>query len=170
MAGAHLHDAEAGKRAVEAIDALVAKLPQPPPEDRTTTVREIHAWAAFARGDRQGAIARLEPIAQRQAKIGKGEVELPAREMLAQMLLLDGQAAPALEHFKASLGVDPNRFNALLGAAQAAQALGRQQEAAAYYRALLKNCPSANGASLRLLEPARLFLQVAKIRATVPAA
>jgi tetratricopeptide (TPR) repeat protein len=170
MAAAHLHDAEAGKRAAEAVDALVAKLSPPPPEERTTTLKEIHAWAAFARGDRQAAIAQLEPIAQRQAKIGKGEVELPAREMLAQMLLIDGQVAPALEHFKASLAIDPNRFNALLGAAQAAEKLGRQQEAAAYYRTLLKNCPSANGASLRLLEPAHLFLRVAKTRATVPAA
>jgi tetratricopeptide (TPR) repeat protein len=158
MAAGHLRDARAGKRAAESIDSLVAKLPQPLTEERATTISEIHAWAAFAQGDLQGAIARLEPIAQRQAKTGKGEVELPAREMLAQMLLLDEQAAPALKHFKASLAVDPNRFTALLGAGRAAQKLGRQQEAAGYYRTLLKNCPSANGAAVRLLEPARLFL------------
>jgi tetratricopeptide (TPR) repeat protein len=132
IAAAHLRDAQAGKRAADAIDALVAKLPQPSTEDRATTLNEIHAWAAFAQGDVQGAIARLEPIAQRQAQTGKGEVDLPAREMLAQILLLDGQAAPALTQFEASLAVDPNRFNALLGAGQAAQRLGRRDEAARY--------------------------------------
>jgi tetratricopeptide (TPR) repeat protein len=160
MAAGHLRDAEAAKRTAEAIDALVAKLPQPLTEDRATTVSEIHAWAAFAQGDLKGAIALLEPIAQRQAKTGKGEVELPAREMLAEMLLLGGQAAPALEQFKASLAVDPNRFNALLGAGRAAQKLGRQQEAAGYYRTLLKNCPAPNGASARLLEAARVSLRM----------
>jgi tetratricopeptide (TPR) repeat protein len=158
MAAGHLRDAQAAKHAADSIDALVAKLSQPLTEDRATTIKEIHTWADFAQGDVPGAIRRLERIAERQAQTGKGEVEMPAREMLAQMLLLDGQAAAALKHFKASLAVDPNRFNALLGAGRAAEQLGQQQEAAGYYRTLLANCPNANGAADRLLEPARRFL------------
>ena len=159
IAAGHLRDAQAGKRAAEAIDALVAKLPQSPTEDRMMTVSEIHAWAAFAQGDVHGALALLEPIAQRQAKIGKGEVELPAREMLAQMLSLDGQAARAQKQFEDSLVVDPNRFNGLLGAGVAAEKQGRREEAAAYYRILIANCSDANGASAKLLEHARSFVK-----------
>ena len=156
MAAGYLRNPQAARRSVEAIDGLVAKLTQPPGEDRMTLVNEIHAWADFAQGDLPRAVARLEPIAQRQAKTGKGEVELPAREMLAHMLLLSGQPEAALKQFKESLAVDPNRFNALLGAGQAAEKLGRQQEAASYYRTLLKNCPEANGALASLLGHARL--------------
>jgi hypothetical protein len=127
MAAGHLRDVQGARRTVEAIDGLVAKLPQPLTEDRTTIIDEIHAWADFAQGDLQSAIARLEPIAQRQAKTGKGEVELPAREMIARMPLLSGQAEASLKQFQDSLAVDPNRFNALLGAGQAAQKLGSRR-------------------------------------------
>lgn len=65
----------------------------------------------------------LLPLADRQASVGKGEVEIPAREMLADMLLLGGRPAAALERYRQSLASDPNRFNALLGAGPAAEKL-----------------------------------------------
>jgi tetratricopeptide (TPR) repeat protein len=163
IAAGHMRDAQAAQRTVEAIEGLVAKT-APPPEGRRTVIDEIIAWSDFAKGDVQRAISRLEPIAQNQAKTGKGEIELPAREMIASMLLLSGQTEAALTQFKSSLAVDPNRFNALLGAAKAAEKLGKMQEAAGYYRTLLKNCPEANGALGRLLDPARTFLNVARRR------
>jgi len=52
---------------------------------RASVPDEIRAWALFAQGDLQGAIKLLRPVAGRKGKIGKGEVELPAREMLAEM-------------------------------------------------------------------------------------
>jgi tetratricopeptide (TPR) repeat protein len=93
----------------------------------------------------------LRPVADRQDKIGKGEVELPAREMLAEMLLLSGKFADALSEYQASLISDPNRFNALLGAGEAAEGLGENNVAAGYYRVLLANCTGANGNALIVL-------------------
>jgi tetratricopeptide (TPR) repeat protein len=116
---------------------------------------EIRAWARFANGDIQGAISLLRPVADRQAKVGKGEVELPAREMMAEMFLLSGKFTEALTAYRASLVSDPNRFNALLGAGEAAEQLKRRKIAATYYRALLANCSGATGTDVGELRHAQ---------------
>ena len=90
-------------------------------------------------------------MADGQAKVGKGEVELPAREMLAEMLFISGKPGEALAEYERSLRSDPNRFNALLGAAKAAEKLGLADVAAKYYSQLAANSPHANGAARALL-------------------
>ena len=119
---------------------------------------EIHAWVDFTRGDLKGAVALLQAVAERQAKIGKGEVEIPAREMLADMLLLSGRPAEALTRYRQSLLSDPNRFNALLGAGQAAEQLGRNNLAERYYRTLLANCRRADGAAIKEFQHAKTIV------------
>jgi len=109
----------------------------------------------FARGDLRSAIALLRPIADRQAKSGKEEVELPAREMLADMLLLSGKPGDALDEYQTSLLSDPNRFNALLGAGRAAEQKGQHALAVGYYRTLLANCTEATGWAVKALAHAR---------------
>jgi hypothetical protein len=79
-------------------------------------------------------------VADEQDKVGKGEAELPAREMLADMLLDSGHAEDALTQYEISLKTDPNRFNGLAGAARAAEQLQQREKAAGYYAQLLKNC------------------------------
>ena len=159
IAAAHVHDSRAARDAVTAIDELLPKgVPELQPGGTSATASdEIHAWSAFAQGDVNGALARLRPVADRQAKAGKGEVELPAREMLAEMELLAGRTEEALQEYRASLASDPNRFNGLLGAAQAAEKLGQTSVAAGYYRTLLENCVGADGAAVRGLAHAREF-------------
>ena len=71
--------------------------------------------------------------------------------MLADMLLLRGDANQALTEYQASLRSDPNRFNGLLGAAQAAERVGQSGVAAGYYRTLLANCAGATGAARKRL-------------------
>jgi tetratricopeptide (TPR) repeat protein len=90
-------------------------------------------------------------VVARQARVGKGEVELPAGEMLADMLLLSGRPQEALRAYRRSLRSDPNRFNALLGAGAAAEQAGARRLAARYYRAVLANCPQASGRARELL-------------------
>jgi tetratricopeptide (TPR) repeat protein len=116
---------------------------------------EIRSWAHCALGKMNDAVAALQPLAERQAKLGKSEVEIPAREMLADMLLLSGRPAEALTQYRRSLLSDPNRFNALLGAGQAAERLGRNHIAATYYRQLLANCRNADGGATPQLNHAR---------------
>lgn len=165
ISAAHLHDAAAAKEAGTAMGALVPKnVPELQPGGANAgRIDEVDAWVAFAEGDVNGALARLRPVADRQAQVGKGEVELPAREMLAEIELLSGRAEQALQDYQASLVSDPNRYNGLLGAAEAAEKLGRTDVAAGYYRTLLQNCAGANGAGvLSVLAHARRVVAAAR--------
>jgi tetratricopeptide (TPR) repeat protein len=125
---------------------------------------ETRAWALFAGGDVAGAVALLRPVADHQDKVGKGEVELPAREMLADMLRLAGHRAEALQEYRVSLQTDPGRFNTLLHAGEVAAELGLRQQAADYYRLLLENASNPSVKSQQALGKARSFLQPAASR------
>jgi tetratricopeptide (TPR) repeat protein len=99
-----------------------------------------HAWAHYAAGDTAEAVRLLRSLADRQDKAGKGETSLPVREMLADMLLEMKHPQEALVEYETSLRTDPNRFNGLYGAAQAAEQTQQKEKAAGYYAQLLKNC------------------------------
>ena len=160
VAAGHLHDAQGGKAAAQSIESLTKDIPYLRiGSARASLPDEIRAWARFSDGDIQGAIALLRPVADQQAKIGKGEVELPAREMLAEMFLLSGKLMEALTEYQTSLVSDPNRFNALLGAGEAAERLKKRKLATIYYRKLLANCSGATGEALRELKHARSFVK-----------
>jgi tetratricopeptide (TPR) repeat protein len=149
VAAGHSHDVEAGKAAAETLETSVAAYPLVRKGSPNAALPdEIRAWALFSQGDLPGAVGLLRPVADRQDKLGEESIEVPAREMLAEMLLLSGQFAEALREYRGVLESDPNRFNALLGAGQAAEGLGEREVAANYYRLLLANCTAANGGAL----------------------
>jgi tetratricopeptide (TPR) repeat protein len=118
---------------------------------------ETKAWTLFATGDTDGAIAMLRPVADLQDREGKGEVELPAREMIGDMFRIAGQPGEALREYRRSLRTDPGRFNTLLHAGEVAEKLGRDGEAAGDYRLLLRNTAYADLKVRRALEPAYAF-------------
>jgi tetratricopeptide (TPR) repeat protein len=95
---------------------------------------------AYAEGKTDEATRIMRAIADRQDKVGKAEVEIPAREMLADMLLEMNRPKEALAEYDVALKTDPNRFNELSGAAQAAEKLNQKDKASGYYAQLLKNC------------------------------
>ena len=64
----------------------------------------------------------------------------PARELLGEMLLVMNDPAGALEQFEATLMKEPRRFNALYGAAHAAQLNGKRDTSRRYFRELLRVC------------------------------
>ena len=82
------------------------------------------AWIAYGEGSKDEAVLLARAGADLEDKTGKHPVTpgavLPARELLADMLLLEGRAADALVEYKASLREAPARFNSLVGAARAA--------------------------------------------------
>ena len=86
----------------------------------------------------------MRAVADDQDKVGKGESELPAREMLGDMLLELNRPQEALAEFEISLKTDPNRFNGLYGAARAAEMSQQRQKAAVFYAQLVKNCAGSN--------------------------
>ena len=156
----HLHDAQGAKAAAQSIESLAEANPRMRTgAPRASAPDEIRAWARFSQDDRQGAIRLLRSVADRQEKVGKGEVELPAREMLAEMFFLSGDFSQALHECQGSLTSDPNRFNALLGAGQAAEGLGNRDLAASYYQTLLRNCTKADGKAAAALSHPRAVIQ-----------
>jgi tetratricopeptide (TPR) repeat protein len=69
---------------------------------------------------------------------------LPARELLADLLLDLGRPGEALKEFEASLRNAPNRFNSLFGAARAAELSGDREKAGRFYAQLLTVCDRAD--------------------------
>jgi tetratricopeptide (TPR) repeat protein len=101
---------------------------------------EVHAWLAFTEKKNDDAIRQMREVADTQDQGGKAEVDIPAREMLAEMLLNLQQPERALAEYESSMKIDPNRFNGLAGAAGAAGMAHQAAKASSYYRELLKNC------------------------------
>jgi Tfp pilus assembly protein PilF len=81
----------------------------------------------------------------------------PARELLGEMLLGNGDAPAALKEFEATMKKEPNRFRAVAGAAKAAAAAGQRAKAAGYYAELLKICARADAGARPELAEARSF-------------
>jgi tetratricopeptide (TPR) repeat protein len=144
IAAGHLHDAAAAQDALKHYDELfeaTRKGPRPYLADGLKDEHQVvQAWAAYAAGNSDDAVRLLRAVADHQDKAGKGETELPVREMLGDMLLDLQRPQEALTEYEISLRTDPNRFNGLYAAAQAATQLKQKQKATAYYTQLLKNC------------------------------
>ena len=119
---------------------------------------EVQAWLAFAEKQNDKAIQLMTEVADKQDKLGKGEVAIPAREMLADMLLALNQPDKALAEYEQSMKIDPNRFNGLAGAAQAAELTHQPQKANSYYAQLLKNCDGGTHSDRPELQSAKTQL------------
>ena len=119
---------------------------------------EVHAWLALAEKKNDEALRQMREAADTQDKVGKGEVAIPAREMLADMLLELNQPQEALAQYEQSLKVDPNRFNGLAGAARAAELAKKPETATSYYQQLLKNCEYGKHSNRPELNHAKIAL------------
>jgi len=100
----------------------------------------------------------LRGVADKQDVECKGEVALPAREMLADMLLEMGRPEDALVEYEKSMSVDPNRFNGLYGAARAAELSNQRDKATSYFSRLLANCGGGTHSARPELGDAKFFL------------
>ncbi len=129
------------------------------------TYGELEAWAAFAEGNEQRAIEKMRAAADLQDKVGQGEVDIPAREMLADVLLECKHPQQALGEYETALKLSPNRFNGLYGAGIAAEATGDRTKAAAFYSQLLKQTDGgANSTRPELAHAKSLATTLASVR------
>jgi tetratricopeptide (TPR) repeat protein len=124
--------------------------------EKATDLREAEAWLGFAKGKSDEALEELRAAADRQDKEGGESVNIPAREMLADMLLELKRPADALAEYKTSLKNSPNRFDGLFGAARSAQTLGDTGGAQSYFAKLAEVC--APGADRPELMEAKTYL------------
>jgi len=108
----------------------------------------VAAWIARADNKNEEAVALMRQAADREDGTEKHPVTpgalFPAREMLANLLLDLGQAAPALAEFERSQKNDPNRFRGLAGAARAAELAGDRDRARGFYTKLTALAASAD--------------------------
>jgi tetratricopeptide (TPR) repeat protein len=117
--------------------------------DKSVRQLEAEAWVAFAEGKREDAVKTLRSAAEREDADGVDSLAMPAREMLADMLLELKRPAEALAEYKAALKNSPNRFDSLYGAGHAAQLAGDSAAANAYFTKLTEICaPAADRAEL----------------------
>jgi tetratricopeptide (TPR) repeat protein len=148
IADGHLHRAEPAELDLKGFDALVEEIRKGRHAyyADSTGARiergEILGWAAFAVGHADEALQHMRDSADLQDKVGQGEVDIPAREMLADMLLELQRPLEALVEYQRALKQSPNRFNGLFNAGMAAEAAGDRKLAAVHYQALLD---STNG-------------------------
>jgi tetratricopeptide (TPR) repeat protein len=141
----HLHQSVEAKADLAKFDALVEEIKHGDQayaaEGSGITIErdEIAGWAAFAAGHEDEALKLMRTAADLQDKVGQGEVDIPAREMLADMLLEFHHPKEALAEYETALKLSPNRFNGLFNAGQAAEKSGDKAKADFYYAALLKS-------------------------------
>jgi Tfp pilus assembly protein PilF len=83
----------------------------------------------------------------------------PMRELLADLLLEQGDAAAALIEYEASMTSAPERVRGFYGAAKAAEAVGDNGKAVAYFRKLIRLTRDTDGDRAEIRE-ARQFAVV----------
>jgi tetratricopeptide (TPR) repeat protein len=97
---------------------------------------EVEAWIAQARGDADKAIELIQGADEAGPYASWGQPL--AAEHWGDLLMLQRQPAAALTAYRKALDNTPNLFNALDGAARAAEAVGDRDAAAGYYRRLVE--------------------------------
>jgi tetratricopeptide (TPR) repeat protein len=165
LGAARMSDAGAAKSALLQLTSVgdtLAKAEDKYWAEQADIQREIvAAWIALAEGKQDDALRQMRAAADHEDTTDKHPVTpgaiAPARELLGEMLLGAKQPGPALEAFEATLRVAPERFNALAGAARAADQAGNREKASAYYAKLLRNCDQADGDRPELRD-AKVFL------------
>jgi len=107
--------------------------------------REVAAWIAEQTGKKSDAIAQMRSAVELEQSMDKNAVTpgavTPAREMLAQLLALENRPQESLTEYEAVLKTAPNRFNALYGAARAAESSGKETVAKQYIQKLSEISP-----------------------------
>jgi tetratricopeptide (TPR) repeat protein len=105
---------------------------------------EGSAWIQYGEGKGEEATATLRKVADHEDAVGEEQTSMPAREMLADMLLEMKRPEQALAEYRGDLKFNPKRFNGLYGAGQAAEMAGQGSQAAEYYAVLVKTCEGSS--------------------------
>jgi tetratricopeptide (TPR) repeat protein len=149
-------DTTSARAAIDELHGLQAGLAAAPvagPYDWAGQVESMRlaaaGWLAHAEGHSEQGIAMLREAAALQDKVGKhpvtpGEV-LPARELLADLLVELGRYPEALAEYEATLEANPGRLNALRGAAQAAEKAGQNAKSRQLKAAIASQLAESSG-------------------------
>jgi tetratricopeptide (TPR) repeat protein len=109
----------------------------------TDELVEAKAWLAQAEGHGDEAVRMMRSIADKEEGEAEASQGIPAHEMVGDMLLESKHPEEALVEYETTLKTNPGRFDALYGAAQAAEQAGKHDQATDYFAKLVKNCEGA---------------------------
>lgn len=174
IAAGHLHEAQQAQASLAEYDSLMEEVKQGKrayyAESTGSRIErgEMLAWIAFARGDPADALQHMRESADLQDKVGQGEVDIPAREMLADMLLELKRPQEALVEYQRALLLSPNRFNGLYHAGVAAEQAGDMAQAAVYFAALLKSTDNGEQSARPEFEHVKNFAPAEKLAVKQP--
>jgi tetratricopeptide (TPR) repeat protein len=121
--------------------------------------KQASAWLNVAEGKYDDALTILRALADKEDSLGEEPQGIPAREMVADILLIAKRPEQALAEYEIDLKFNPNRFNGLYGAAQAAEMAGKQEKASQYYAELVKVCAGSNSDRPELMRAKGLVAQ-----------
>ncbi len=164
IAAGHLRLAREAHSELAAYDGLIEDIKKSPQAYAANSIAaqvrrgEMLAWVAFADGDIAQSIARMRETAAFQDKVGQGEVDIPSREMLADILLDSGRPAEALAEYKESMKLSSNRFNGVFNAGKAAEAVGDKADARRFFEAVLETTGNGSAPDQPEIGYARAFL------------
>jgi tetratricopeptide (TPR) repeat protein len=169
IAAGHLHQAQQARADLAEYDSLMEQVKKGRHAyfADSTGARiqrgEMLAWIAFAEGKPADALTQMRESAALQDKVGQGEVDIPAREMLGDILLELGQPQQALTEYGEALKLSPNRFNGLFNAGMAAEAMGDRTRAKSYYAALLESTDNGSRSARPEFEHVKAFASSAPL-------
>jgi tetratricopeptide (TPR) repeat protein len=139
IAAGQLHDANLAASALANLDKSIEELKHSPFAAAVESVQvprnEVLGWQAYARDHPDEAITFMRKAADQQDKLGQNEVDIPAREMLGDLLLMEHKPNEALVEYRTALKLSPNRLNGLLSAGNAAEQAHHPDDALAFYKA-----------------------------------
>lgn len=133
LGAARSNNAAAAKKSLIKLNSLHAKTLKSSPNYWAILVdaqrQTVAAWIDYAQGEKSKALAKLTQASLLEESVDKNPVTpgavLPIRELLADMLMLDGQYSAALKAYQASLKINPYRLNSLAGANAAKKQLDK---------------------------------------------
>ena len=121
----------------------------------------VRGLTACADGKLDECLAILKAAADREDATEKHAVTpgpiLPAREVLAAVLLKEARSSDALAGFESVLGKEPNRYRAIAGAMQAADRKGDAKKAAVYAERVIEQTGAADGARPEIAQARRVL-------------
>jgi hypothetical protein len=162
IGSAHLHKPDDVRKDIAEIERIYKKRVAEKSDfaDAVEDDRKVaEAWLAFAEGKDDDAVEVLRPIAAKEDSLGDEPEGIPAREMIADILLEAKRPQQALAEYQTDLKLHPNRFDGLYGAGRAAEAAGQQSDASEYYALLLKVCDGSNSTRPELSRARELVAQ-----------
>jgi hypothetical protein len=162
IAAGHLRDTAAADKAAASAQQMAAaaeKEGSPIGMEISVTQNTIKAWQSFSHKQDQAALHQISTAADMQDRTGQAEIDIPAREMYADMLLLEHQPAEALKQYRTDVQLSPNRLNGLFNAGRAAEEVGHSQEALVFYKQLMNVTNGGTYSQRSEILHARQFIQ-----------